>query len=378
MKLAVFSLTKEGFKTARKLNKTKFSTNHNLTYFLPERQQVSATDLNIEYFNYGFKETVGQAFQDYQGLIFIMATGIVIRVIADFIEDKKTDPAILALDDKGENVISLLSGHLGGANSLTRELAKDISANPVITTSSDLHQIPALEVYARENNYLVDNFAAIKYVTRALIEKEAVALYSKEKISFQAPTLYEISDFKSKKIRPPSCYFPHKNLNWQARIIISNRKLTLTDDLPTVILRPQNLVLGLGFTSSKKTAELEAALSLAAELAGVSLKSLITITTSSIKQEAAALNFLAQKLDLEIKYFTKQEIERVSDQLPDSKVARNKLDLAGVSEHTALLKASRGKWLLRKAEFLEAVKNNNSQPGEYDISGITVALREEV
>lgn len=79
-------------------------------------------------------------------LIFIMATGIVVRTIAPLIKDKRIDPAVVVLDEKGEYAISLLSGHLGGANRLAKEIANFLGARPVITTASDVDHIKNLIV----------------------------------------------------------------------------------------------------------------------------------------------------------------------------------------------------------------------------------------
>ncbi len=90
-----------------------------------------------------------ELFFEYEALIFIMATGIVVRCIAPLIKDKEKDPAVIVIDDAGKNVISLLSGHLGGANELCIQIAKSISANPVITTASDVNQLPSVDMMAK-------------------------------------------------------------------------------------------------------------------------------------------------------------------------------------------------------------------------------------
>ena len=85
---------------------------------------------------------VNDIFDKYDGLIFIMATGIVVRVIAPHIRDKRYDPAVVVMDDAGIHAISLLSGHLGGANELTEQVAAAVGARPVITTATALTAEP--------------------------------------------------------------------------------------------------------------------------------------------------------------------------------------------------------------------------------------------
>ena len=79
---------------------------------------------------------VEEIFNTYEGLIFIMACGIVVRTIAPFIKSKTSDPAVIVMDEKGKYVISLLSGHIGGANKIATEIAKLTEGVPVITTST--------------------------------------------------------------------------------------------------------------------------------------------------------------------------------------------------------------------------------------------------
>ena len=93
--------------------------------------------------------TLADKFRQYSGHIFIMSTGIVVRVIAPLIHSKIQDPAVVVMDDLGKHAISLLSGHLGGANELTRKVSQIIGANPVISTATDIKGVPAIYMLAK-------------------------------------------------------------------------------------------------------------------------------------------------------------------------------------------------------------------------------------
>ena len=80
---------------------------------------------------------VGKQWNKFDAFIFIGAMGICVRTIAPYVKDKHTDPAVVCIDSMGKNVISVLSGHIGGANDLTHQVAEILGANPVITTQSD-------------------------------------------------------------------------------------------------------------------------------------------------------------------------------------------------------------------------------------------------
>lgn len=93
-------------------------------------------------------DEMAAAFAGYDVLIFIMAAGIAVRLIAPYIVSKLSDPAVLVMDDRGRNIISLLSGHVGGANEVTLFLAEALHGNPVITTATDVHHLLAPDVLA--------------------------------------------------------------------------------------------------------------------------------------------------------------------------------------------------------------------------------------
>ncbi len=120
----------------------------------------------------------GEKFSDSDALIFIGATGIAVRSIAPYVASKKSDPAVLVVDECGKFVISLLSGHLGGANELALKTAEILEAIPVVTTATDLHHRFAVDVFAKKNNCNIFNMKAAKEVSAALLAGKKVGFYS--------------------------------------------------------------------------------------------------------------------------------------------------------------------------------------------------------
>ena len=109
-------------------------------------------------------DAVAREFNRYTGHIFIMSTGIVVRAIAPMLRHKTTDPAVVVVDDYAQYAISLLSGHIGGANQLAHEVAAILEAIPVITTATDVNHKPAIDVLAKKNRLSIENPQAIKRV----------------------------------------------------------------------------------------------------------------------------------------------------------------------------------------------------------------------
>ena len=124
------------------------------------------------------KEWARRRFEDCEAVVFIGACGIAVRGIAPYVKSKKTDPAVLVIDECGMFVISLLSGHLGGANALAREAADFLGAQAVVTTATDLHDRFAVDVFAKRNGCEIFPMTAAKAFSAALLAGEPVGFYS--------------------------------------------------------------------------------------------------------------------------------------------------------------------------------------------------------
>ncbi|HHT9138143.1 MAG TPA: cobalt-precorrin 5A hydrolase [Candidatus Wunengus sp. YC60] len=140
MNIAIIALTEQGSKTAQRIG-TKFSPTPSI-YLVDRKTENTSitkdnTPRNIIVFSEPLQQLVNQIFKQYDGLVFVMAMGIVVRVIAPLIHDKHTDPAVVVVDDVGRFVISALSGHEGGANQLAHRIASILHTDAVITTGTD-------------------------------------------------------------------------------------------------------------------------------------------------------------------------------------------------------------------------------------------------
>ncbi|MFU0781312.1 MAG: Cobalamin biosynthesis protein CbiG [Citrobacter braakii] len=129
-------------------------------------------------FENGFANTAREAFANYSALIFIGATGIAVRVLAPLVNGKFCDPAVVVIDERAQHVISLLSGHAGGANALARYLAGMLGADPVITTATDVNDMAALDTLAFQLNARMCDFrSAVKIVNQMLVSNKRVGLW---------------------------------------------------------------------------------------------------------------------------------------------------------------------------------------------------------
>ena len=115
-------------------------------------------------------------FQSYKGIIMIISLGAVVRMIAPLLKDKKTDPAVVVSDDKGKHVISVLSGHLGGANELTIEVAELLNAIPVITTASDVQKTIPVDLFGSRFGWVWESDEKLTPVSASVVNEEHVAI----------------------------------------------------------------------------------------------------------------------------------------------------------------------------------------------------------
>jgi cobalt-precorrin 5A hydrolase len=143
LKIAIIAITKNGVEIAKKL-KNEFDTDAKRSdVFVPSKfnnKNNNYNDLSIIYFQESVAQKIGHIFTNYGCLILLFSLGAAIRLISPFLKDKRTDPAVVVIDDSAKFVISTLSGHLGGANELTLYISEILHSTPVITTAADVNK----------------------------------------------------------------------------------------------------------------------------------------------------------------------------------------------------------------------------------------------
>ena len=166
MKAAIFAYSRQGLETARWVNKS-------LAW--EEIRCYTVARLAGEDFDpvpKPSRDFYGECFSWADAMIFVSSCGIAVREIAPFVRDKRRDPAVVCLDELGQFVIPLLSGHIGGANALARTLAGKLNATAVVTTATDIHGRFSVDAWAAEGGYGIDDMKAAKAVSAAILEGE--------------------------------------------------------------------------------------------------------------------------------------------------------------------------------------------------------------
>lgn len=155
----------------------------------------------ILWYEKNLKTWCGKCFEQADGIIFIGACGIAVRTIAPFLRSKTSDPAVLVIDEMGQFVISLISGHIGGANEFAREVASRIGAVPVITTASDVNGKIAVDVFAKKNNLAIGSMQAAKKIAVAILRGEDVGVCCTGRIEGKIPAELRLMNMNSAELR---------------------------------------------------------------------------------------------------------------------------------------------------------------------------------
>lgn len=343
MKTALFCLTAGGYELAQKIKQAMDSRGEQADLYAPDRDFILPGRAGT--FN-SLAEAVESAFCRYRRIIFIMALGIVVRMIAPHLKDKNTDPAVVVLDETGEHVISVLSGHLGGANELARQVAVLTGARPVITTATDVHGLPAVDDMARVYNLTMDPPFSARSINTALVNGETVCFYVPRDMR-QAPETSQI------KYRPPGDY-PHRRADTQYHVVVSN--LLPEQDVPnTFYLRPRNLVAGVGCRSGTSGDDILAALNTALTICRCSPLSLRALATIDIKEKEPGLISAVQRLNLPLVVFSADQINHFLQKggydVTLSEFVFQKVGAYAVCEPAALMASGKGELLLQKHKF---------------------------
>ena len=170
-KVSVLAITKNGVNIGEKLKKIFPEWN----VFAPSKLSNETT--GIFWYSEPTTEKIIELFKNNNALICIFSLGAVIRLIAPYLKDKKTDPAVIVIDDKINFVISVLSGHIGGANELTEEIAQKIGATSVITTAADVNKTIAVDLVGREFDWKIEDDSTVTKISAHMVNEEPIGIF---------------------------------------------------------------------------------------------------------------------------------------------------------------------------------------------------------
>ena len=275
------------------------------------------------------KQTLTRCWQEYEALICIMAAGIVVRTLAPLMKDKTSDPAVLVCDEKGQFVISLLSGHIGGGNRLAREVARITSGMPVITTASDVQGRTPLDLFLRDLGVRVEDRAGLTRIMGRLVNRGWINVASDYPLPPLPNDLRLVDDLE------------------QVDLLITTRSAGAGR---AVLAHPPVLAAGIGCNRNTPASEIRQALEEACAEHGLALASVSTLASIDLKKDETGLLEVARELDLPISFYDRNRLNGV-DGVSVSEAVLKATGAKGVAEPAAILATGGGRLLVKKMKW---------------------------
>ncbi|ATD54835.1 cobalt-precorrin 5A hydrolase [Clostridium chauvoei] len=270
-----------------------------------------------------------ECFEKYDSLVFISSTGIAVRAIANYLKSKDKDPAVVVVDVCNKFSISLVSGHLGGANNLAKEISKILNNTLVITTATDNLELLAPDTIAIDNNLIIKDLKLAKIIASKLVNNEEV--YFKD---------------DDQKIECPKGYKEVETLK-DNTLWITNKAENKENILKLI---RQDIILGVGCRKNTEEKKLLDFVINTLKENNLSVDSVKSIASIDIKKNEKAILNLSNTLNSEIKFFTKEEIAKVQDNYEGSDFVEATVGVRSVCEPVVELLG--GKIIVKK------IKNN--------------------
>ncbi len=376
----IVAISRAGSKLARTLASSLVGEN---TLYLERRfaeEGVSSTDTNITAFDLPLRPALERLFERHRRLVLFMPVGAAVRLLAPCLRHKRNDPAVVCVDDAGRFAVSLLSGHVGGADNLAGEVARILEAIPVITSASHVMDTLAVDLLGRDFGWRIEYDAkagpeTITRISAAVVNGNPVGVFQE---------VGEPDWWPPNKPLPDNVtVYPSLEALAQSASVVA---LVITDRLlpskgesgstpdslkgkMTALYRPRNLVVGMGCRRGVPREHLEELLVGVFRRHNLALSSLACIATAELKRDEPGILELAEQYDVPVHCYPAEELNRLfsaeaesakSSNYPlaelapagpgptPSAAAHRLLGLWGVSEPAALLAAGSRKLLVTR------------------------------
>ena len=338
-KIAVLAITKNGIKIAELIKKNIVTAK----IYVPNKFYYENSD--IVWFTEPTQKKVADLFKANDALVCIFSLGAVIRLISNLIVDKKTDPAVLVIDDKANFVISTLSGHLGGANALSRYISSFLNSVPVITTAADVNKTISVDLIGNELGWIINNYENVTKVSAHMVNNEIIAIFQES----GEPNWWDMTKL------PENVVIINdldniKDVSFKAGILITDRVITDNTILSkSVIYRPKTLVIGIGLHWDTTKEEILNGITTIFDKSGLSFDSIKSLSSIKKKIRVKGLDDFSKEFNIPLFLYEKEELQQMSVPNPSETVKKFE-GVASVSEASSIL-CSKGTLLIPKQKF---------------------------
>ncbi len=337
-KIAVLAITKNGIEMSLGL-KEHFS---NFEVFAPIK--FSDNNEKIQWYDESTSDKIVKLFKNNDGLICLFSLGAVIRLLSSHIKDKKTDPAVIVIDDNANFVISVLSGHLGGANELSNEIADKIGATPVITTAADVNKTIAVDLVGREFGWRIEDESNVTRISAFMVNKEKIGIFQnigkkewwKGKLPENITFFSNIEDLK--------------NSDCKGYLLITNDQINDEDVMKnSVIYRVPSLVIGIGLHWDTPKETILNGVNETLEKFGLNQNEIARFVSIKKDKDVVGLIELSEEMNVPLEYIDREELATITTPNPSNTVQAFE-GTASVSE-AAAMKSSNGELIVEKQKF---------------------------
>ncbi|WP_108805125.1 precorrin-4 C(11)-methyltransferase [Aquimarina sp. Aq107] len=320
-KIAIIAVTEKGLEKALVIQK-EFPKSVVIT-------TLSSTNGNVSTIN-SISNYLNENFTKLDGICFVTALGICVRLIAPYIQDKNSDPAVVSVDDLGLNVQSVLSGHKGGANDFTSKIAAVLGAKPIISTSSDVQNIWALDTLGTQFDWQVKSSLSMNKTMALFVNNKPTAL------------LLDIKDKGTQHLEKTlpnfvTVFYREADIDYaQFELCIAISYKMYEVSIPSLFFIPKVLSIGSGCSKQLDSVLFETTLKEELRRRNIHFSAIKNFGSIDIKAGQQAYLDFSNNNKIPFSTFTADEINTITVPNP-SEVVRSKIGVQGVSESTAML-----------------------------------------
>lgn len=335
-KISILAITKNGINIGLRLKE-----------YFPDWEILAPSKFSdgnkeVKWYLESTSEKIVELFKNNNAMVCLFSLGAVIRLIAPYLKDKKTDPAVIVIDDQASFVISVLSGHLGGANELTQMIAQKLNAIPVITTAADVNKTIAVDLVGKEFGWKIDDDSTVTKVSAYMVNEEKIGIFQevgKKKWVKELP----------KNVKIYQNIEEMKDSDSKGYLIISDKILEGDFLENSVVYRPPSLVVGIGLHWDTSKEKIKEGLDFCLQKFKLSEKSIAKLVSIKKPEDVKGLVDIGKEMGVIVEYVNREELAEITTPNPSNMVKAFE-GTSSVSE-AAAIKVSGGELIVEKQKF---------------------------
>ena len=345
MSLSIISFTENGIRLSGKI-KAAVEASKNERYHRNVSVYTKCSHfteaqlkLSILYVDEAIQSWAKTQMEQRNAILFIGACGIAVRAIAPWVTDKLCDSSVLVMDEKGQYIIPILSGHVGGANELARQLGEQIGAIPVITTATDLNHKFAVDVFAKKNGLRIVNKDGIAKVSSKVLAGEKITMSVENgHIGDKIPLPEEIKMIPYPPVNPVDILVTAEDVR-RIPYPLDIQVDAASEDIEgsaLIYLQPKEYVIGMGCKKGKEYEKIDQFIQKSLEEAGIDKKQIFALASIDKKKEEEGFLAWSRKQGCAFLTFSVEQLQAVEGYFHTSSFVKEQVGVDNVCERSAL------------------------------------------